>query len=252
MIMNKFLKYNSIFLFLFLITSPLAAQNATPDESGSNPQMLSVDEVIQKYLTALGGKARLQSVNDLSITMETSIQNLATRITFQKKRPNKLVTTVKSKGIEIRKEIFDGEKSVKFSQGQKIRGSAENNKLKKISSYMWPEMHFRELNMDIELLEETIIDGEEAYAIKVTMPDGTYPVFHYSKETGLKINEMHKSKNALGNEVWVATVYSDYRTVDGIEFPYRITLPVGSQEIVAKITSVKVDAGLSDRLFNIN
>ena len=47
------------------------------------------------------------------------------------------------------------------------------------------------------------------------------------------------------------TFYSDYKEVDGLKFPFKIIQSFGMQTIEMNVSSVKLNEGLKDSIFEI-
>jgi hypothetical protein len=87
------------------------------------------------------------------------------------------------------------------------------------------------------------VDGQQAYTLGITAPNGMVTNEFYSVESGLKLRT---SSDATGE-----ITYSDYREVEGVLFPMMLTIknPMLPVALEAKIISVKFNQALSDADF---
>ena len=80
------------------------------------------------------------------------------------------------------------------------------------------------------------------YRIEVTNPGGTKSFDYYSIQTGLKVRTISEGMTA---------VYKEYKSVDGIQFPYMMTQEAGGQSMSMEATSIQVNTGLSSDIFKL-
>lgn len=77
--------------------------------------------------------------------------------------------------------------------------------------------------------------------------------FWFSSKSGFLVRQQSEFKNAEGNEVRVAIRYSEYRAVDGLQYPhvqqFRITLAGRALEFRMKVKDVKHNEKFDDSIF---
>jgi len=83
----------------------------------------------------------------------------------------------------------------------------------------------------------------EAYKIEVTDPGGAPGYDYYAIETGLRIREDRIQQSPDG-EILQSTLLSDYREVDGILYPHRITISVGPQMLNGTVEFIGFNSGM--------
>ena len=87
------------------------------------------------------------------------------------------------------------------------------------------------------------VDGKDAYVVSVSSKSGSQFKEYFDVNTGLKV----KKESVVGNNP-TSTTYSDYKEVDGIQFPYKETIN-SRVEIPLQVTDVKINSGLKDEDF---
>jgi outer membrane lipoprotein-sorting protein len=97
---------------------------------------------------------------------------------------------------------------------------------------------------------KVVVDGKDAWRIRVTRPDGVVRYVDIDAATSLKLRwegELGEGENRKMN----ASLFSDYRTVGGYAFPFRIVSGVlggpSAQEIA--FDRVEVDPAIPDSDF---
>ena len=134
-----------------------------------------------------------------------------------------------------------GKDSVTLTQGGQSPALDETTKKElRENANPFPELNFFKEGYTTELTSIKNLEGTDAYEVKVTGPAGRVHLYYYSVETGLRIREVkHTSQGETSTE------FGDYREVSGIKFPWHIDDNQGQVDLDMKVTSVKVNSGLT-------
>ncbi len=233
--------------FLFLNTASVAQEGT--ENTFSIPEGVTAQSVIDKYIEVIGGAENIRSIEDRTTIMRGSVQGINITIISQLKLPNKFKQEVKAGGMD-QFIYFDGEKGVMLAAGNKIDITGpELEKLKYESTIPFMLM-LDELNITIELKGVEEIEGRKAYCIEFTSPDGSKWTQFFDVESGFKLKEVKEisSPQATFKQ---ETYFSDYKNIEGISYPYSIKQIVGMQTLEFRVSSIKINSGLSDEIFVI-
>ncbi len=187
-------------------------------------------QVIDNYITALGGKQKLEAVKTLSMKNTISVMGMDMEGKTVKK-DNKFKSTQTMMGQEM-VQMFDGEKGYANQMGQKIDFPADQVAKLKSSKII------EALGMDpakIKTVEKKQMDGKDYY---VLASDDTKSYFDV--KTGL----LEKSEGEKGT-----MTIAKYTDVEGIKFPEEMTLDAAGQEIKIKNSDIKINQPVSDDEF---
>lgn len=182
--------------------------------------MLGKQQEIQaKYLTALGGKEKIGSIQTLYTEMTTekgqtqigyqSTPNLALFI-LTDVASNKLVKVCNNGGITClaEKNITGSDTSFRL---QFVRPSNQTSPL------FNPLVFYQENKAKISLLEQVSIEQKECYVIKLEKDPRFYELFYIEKATyRLLMCQKRYSSGPDGAQIY----YSDYRFIDGVWFAF--------------------------------
>lgn len=215
----------------------------------------SGEEIIRDYIEALGGEALLQDIIDMSITMEGTIQGQPLTMIRKMRQPNKGAVVLKmsmgGQEMEIMNMKFDGSHYVRIMQGQEIPATEEDVEEAKLDFAMFPErLYLSEEGFTVEATSIKNINGEDAYEVKVTFPNGKEVTEYYSVESGLKLRESSTQEGRNGESMVLNQDFSDYRQVEGLMFPHRVSLPLGPMNVELNVTEVLINTGLNDSDFS--
>ena len=214
-----------------------------PDYSKVAPEGVTAQSVLQKYIEAVGGEAKLSAVNSLHIVGAANIQGMS--ITFEQKRTSKkqLLQDLKMGPNSIQKLALNVDKGYMTAQGQRMEFDAERVKALAIDAYPFYEIQM--VNSETIAFESTQkIDGKDAYGIQIT-PE---KIAFYDAESGLKVKEVTTATMG-GQTVESALMYENYKEVAGIKMPFLYKQAMGPQTVEIVISEIKFNEGVSDADF---
>lgn len=219
-----------------------ANKTEKPDYTKEIPEGTTAKAILKKYIDAIGGESKLKSIKSVYMNANGTMQGIAINLETKSTTENQYSLNMKMNGNSLMKQVFNGDNGFMIAQGQKIELPADAADLLKTESVPFPELLY--LNTpDIELQGIQDIDGEKAYAIKVSDTKINY----YSLESGLKIKSVSSMKSAGGNEQTLA--FKNYQEVSGILFPFTISQSLGPQSIDFKVEELKINEGVSEEDF---
>ncbi|MDF2553169.1 MAG: insulinase family protein [Chryseobacterium sp.] len=195
---------------------------------------VTVASVVDKYITAIGGKANLAKVSSYTMTASMSMQGQTIDFKTTKAQGGKELQIVSMGAMTLQKQMFDGKTGYSEQQGQKVQMTKEEIADNLKNTELFEELGFAK-SADYKLAGIEKIGGEDSYAIKTT--DKTY---YYSVKTGLKTGETETVK-AQGQEMTVPTVYSNYKDVAGVKMPYTITVNQMGMDMTMNVKSYEVN-----------
>jgi hypothetical protein len=207
------------------------------------PPGVSAADVIGKYFAAVGGKDKLMAVKDLQIVSESAVQGQKVIVTRKVLLPDDLMTDIElpdMNNMHALHLLIKGD-SVTYSQmGQNPTLDADAKRDAREDESPFPELEFSKQGYTTELTSIRNIDGKDAYELKVTLPSGRLFVYYYDVSTGLRVKLVKNQR-----EGQTVTMYSDYRDVNGILFPWHVDDNQGEIDLDMKVKSVKVNSGLT-------
>jgi hypothetical protein len=213
-------------------------------------QDLTADQIVNKYIDAIGGKAAWSKVNSLVMTgtVKTQGAELAIKMTVVDKKGMRQEFTLNGM---TGYQIITPDSGWNFSpfRGQKIPEPITADDLKQGQDQLDVQgnlIDYAAKGHKIELLGKDDVDGVEAYKLKETLKSGKEETIYIDPQSFLIIRDVTKQK-ANGQETEVKTDLSNYQKLpEGIVVPMSVKLPFGE----LTITDVKVNGNVDPNIFH--
>jgi len=193
----------------------------------------TADDVVEKYLAAIGGRAALEKLTSRSTTgtITLSLPNgpVSGSIEILNQRPNKSRTLTKldlsslGAGQVTREQRFDGTTGYVLDSMQGNR-EITGNQLENLKNAMFPAplLTYKERGATVELGGKEKVEGRDTYVLLLKPKTGSVVRHFIDAETYLPARIMVKFDTPETGEVEQTTDLSEYREVDGIKIPFTI------------------------------
>ena len=202
------------------------------------PAGMNASDVVDKYFTAIGGLDKIKTVKTILTSSDAKVQGMSINLTSKVSAPNKVVVVVSGMGQVLSKQVFDGEKGYAEQQGRKI-DLTDTQITEAKSKTLFKDETYKKGKLD----RIANLEGVNAYVIV----SGKTEVF-YNVKTGLKMKEVVTSK-ANGKETKTPTLFSDYKAVNGIKFPHKVSMSMGPMNLDFVVSKIMINEGVSDADF---
>lgn len=242
------MNYRILIPGLFILASiTLFSQEQTSTET--DPVNITAQGVINKYIYAIGGIDKFKSVMDRTTEMTGTAMNQPISIIVKQKYPDKLFQELKAGEIKQLLYYSNGKGTMVIGTEKTEIDKKELERLM-MDATMQLLLNPESFGVKTEFLGIECVDSVDCYAIKLTLPSGIRWFQFYSMETDLKFKETKEiqTKQGLFEQ---ETYFSDYRDVDGLKFPFAIKQHIGLQEIELTVTSIEINTGLDDSVFEM-
>ena len=216
-----------------------------PNEKPATPQLPTAEQVLAKYVEALGGEQAIRKVSSRLIVGKQDIPTgpggvipTPARMERYQKAPNLLLNVYRTDKYSI-SNGFDGF----FSWAQDAKGRVtqpvklEQIRAKRIADFYEPlNLKHAYSQMKVEGIEK--VNNRDAYVL-VGYPEENVPErLYFDTQTGLLLRKSTVVPTAAGNSPFQVD-YDDYRdTGSGVKYPFLIHMePAGSRtELIAHST----------------
>jgi hypothetical protein len=222
----------------------------------------TADEVVEKHLAAMGGRAALAKLTSQVASGTLAIQaqgaDLGGTIEIAKKAPNKSRTLMRIDlssvgGSEmVVDQRCDGKTAFASNslQGDReITGAQLQSMLN--ASFPSSLLNYKEAGAKVELLGRETAGAKPVLALQYTPASGPALKLYLDAETYLATRSVVKlSVPEAGGEVEQSTDVTDYRVVDGVQTPFLVTVSGAGQVLTITLAKVEYNVALDDAVFS--
>lgn len=215
----------------------------------------TADEVLDKHVTALGGADKIAALKTMDFEQSMSIQGmeLTSKSTYVVGKSFRNDISVMGQQIT---NVFDGDKGwmINPMAGGTTAQDMPAEALKAAKSTTEPPMFhlaYAKINKyPYELTGKEKYNGKDAFAIKLTRPEGVFS--YYVDAANYLLLGMKGTVSMQGQQAETTANYSDYKPVDGLTIPYtsEVTAPQIPGAITAKLTKVNLNGTVDPTIFN--
>ena len=220
----------AIFCAIFYSPSVVAQKTSDPVNKNISKSEITAQYVIDKYLDALGGKAKLEAIKSTITENTMTVQGMDIAM-VTKKMGNKFKSSQLVMGQSVI-QVFDGEKGYVDQMGTRtdLPESAIPD-LKKLRTV-------EALGFQADDYKDAIVEALNDHNYYVLVSDNSK--LYFDMKTGL----LYRTKKEMGD-----AIIKSYLTVAGVQFPEHIEVEGNGQKVTIKTTKVIVNSGVSDEDF---
>jgi zinc protease len=237
----------SVLAGLMLALSSSAFAQTTPKTAASP----TVDQVLDKYVDALGGRAAWKKITSRQSTgtIEVPAMNLSGTFQVIEKAPNRSLSTVVVAGANFR-EGFDGKMgwSDDPQNGVREQSGPELEETRRQADFYHP-LDLRQLYKKLTLTGTEKIGDRNTYVVEGATGTGDPDKMYFDTETGLALRVIGQHHAPEGVTV-VQEDLDDYRAVDGVKVPFSIRQTSADNVFTIKIAEVRQNLPIDDAQFS--
>lgn len=229
------------------VATPTLAQSAPataapkPEAKPAAATLPTVDQLLEKYVAALGGKEALEKVTSRVSKGSFEIPAMGASGAFEsvEKAPNQTATTIDIPGFGTLNIVFDGKNGYQKDPMQGLReASGAELAMMKLDAEMYGALKMKSLYKSLEVKSKEKVATGEAYLLVATPNEGSPVKLYFAADTYLLVRREAETDSPQGKMPTEATM-EDYRTVDGIKIPFVIKTNTPAVSFVVKVEEVK-------------
>ncbi len=213
------------------------------------PEGLSAEDVLNKYLEAIGGKEKIEKITSKISVYKGNVQGMDITVTITQKAPNKYYQMVDA-GVFQQKTVFDGEKGFSEAMGQKQPLAGEQLEGMKVQADLHAMLNYDKLGIKAELVGMEKVNGADAYKVTLDTPWGSKWTQYFDVATGFLVRQITPISTPQGS-FNQTTDFLDYKDVDGIKYPFKLSQQMGPQSIILTAEKIELNKDISDDLFKV-
>lgn len=211
----------------------------------------TADDIISKYVDAIGGKKKISAIESLVVKGTMEMQGMEGTMT---------TTTLSGKGVLIEVDMMGSRvvSCITENEGWTINpfmgGSTPEDLPREAydqAKYQLviggPFINYKELGFKAELAGQGTVGDAKAIIVKFTSPEGDVSEHYFDPESGYLIRSVEGG--AMGDNI---TTFSNYKGSDGFLTPHSVEVSAegGQAHIYLTTDEVVVNAGVEASAFD--
>ena len=226
------------------------ARGQAPTQAPSAAPLPSVDQILNRYVEAAGGRAAWLKLTSrvTTGTIDVLSANASGTIELSEKAPDRILSEIRISGILFR-QGFDG--TVGWSDdpqnGLHEQTGVELAEARRDADFYHP-LDLRKLYTRLTVVDMEKVNDRDAYKVEAEIPDDAPDEIYFDAASGLPARVLNHRHTPQGVIDFVED-FDDYREVDGIKRPYIIREVSGEQVVTIHVTQVRHNVLLDDSVF---
>jgi outer membrane lipoprotein-sorting protein len=257
--MNAMKRIALMLAFALMATMSVAAQEKKTEAPKADAKpaapaagLPTVDEILDKYVKASGGKEAIQKQTSRTTkgTFEIESMGMTGPIQMYAKAPNKSAMVIEIPNVGTFNEVFDGTKawSANPMSGLREKSGAELAAQKRDSDFYQP-INLKSQYSKMIVKGKEKVGASEAYVIEATPAEGGPEKLYFDAASGLLVRQDAERESEQG-KIAVEIYYEDYKEVDGVKVAHTLKQVTPMFSMTLKLTEVKHNTPIDDAKFN--
>ena len=214
-------------------------------------QAQTVDEIIDKHVAALGGKDVISKVNTIYTESTLDVMGNSASTTSYLVNGKGFKNEIDFQGQTIVQVVTDkGGWQVNPLMGAAEPAAMSDDEFKAAKNSIYiggPLVDYKNKGFNVELAGK---DGAN-FLVKATSPDKVVSTFSIDP-TSFMIVKATTSGNVQGQDINIATTFSDYRKTDvGMMVPYKTETDLGQFVLSYVINKIEVNKDIDPKVFDM-
>ena len=251
---NKPLPFVPLLLACLISTQLCCARGtltqAEPTPSPSPTEQAQIEQILQRYEQAIGGKEALDALTSYRLKATFTFPGMAGTLEAWRKEPLKTLSVTHFPRIGTLKKGFDGEtRWVQTPAGTfSESGSQEIAELEREAD-AYSAGKIRAFFDTLKLEHKAWLSGRDVYVIEGKPAKGPAEKLFFDVENGLLLRwDMARRRQDRGT-VWVKIHFDDYRDVGEVKLPFKMRFAFEQFNFNVQVNEVEHNIEIDDAIF---
>lgn len=212
-----------------------------------------VDQILAKYVQALGGQAAYEKVTTRAMkgTVEIPDDNITGAAQVVAKAPGSFRLTMDIPGYGVIETVLDGDSGWEKNPDSGTHAMSKTDlTVAQRDHHFYREMRLKELYPKMETAGVYRVGGSTMYVVEATPAAGPSEKLYFDAETGLLVKRDFERVTLEDGIVQYEMLLRDYRDVDGLKLPFTIEQRAPDNTMIFRFAEIKNNAPLADAAFS--
>jgi len=235
----------------FAVITTIGSFAADARTNRNQQKLPSADEIISKYVEAIGGEKAIKGQTSRLQKGSISIAeaNLSGTVEMYEKAPNKTAAVINLEGFGLVQESYDGKTGWSKDPQMGLRDK-EGGELTaaKLDSEFYKPVKLKELYPKLVVKGTEKVGDKDTYVVEATPAEGSVETWYFDTKTGLLVRQDSERDTPMGKQK-IQTFLEDYKKFDGINLPSTIRQVTPQFTAAIKITEVQHNVAIDEAKF---
>jgi hypothetical protein len=216
-------------------------------------QAPSVDEILDRYVKAVGGKDAIGKVTSrvMKGTLENSDDGTTSPAEVFAKAPGKYASSVNLGDAGMALEGWNGDAGWGKDPDSGLHDMDKSTQMAAKRDYdFYREIRLKELFPKMSLIGKMKVDDRDAYIVEAAAADGGAEKLYFDVESGLLVRRDFERVNIDDGIVLYEVDYEDYKDVEGLKLPSTLRRKTPDYALTFRFTEIKQNVPIEDAKFN--
>ncbi len=221
-----------------------------PNFNQSKEAMPTVDQLLDKYVAALGGKDALEKVKTRTIKAARAVNDAAPIAEeVYAKAPDKMLV-VTSFPQALVSTGYNGASSWTLGgRGETSVHQDELEQFKRDAQFLFQPAKIKEIYKELSVAGIDKINDKEVFVVRAAMPSGARERLYFDKQSGLLVRRFAATPTIIGAYP-VQIDYEDYRAIEAVKIPYTMRWSIPGRIWTRKVINVRQNTAIDDAKFD--
>ncbi len=231
----------------------VASETSLPQKIASQPQPIIADlptvrQILDRYVSALGGAEAIGRIFSRVEKADSESENQTTSVEVLMEEPEKRVV-IRHLSAGDALTVFDGQAGWIRFPGRPTRGmqDGEVEDARMDADLQFP-LHIQELFPALSVQYPEKINGRDAYVLLGVRDHEPLVKLCFDAQSGLLVRLVRYTQSPLGLDP-TQIDYADYREVDGVQIPFRITTAEPDSVVTLQVQNVQQNVAIDESRF---
>jgi hypothetical protein len=213
----------------------------------------TVDQILDKYIAASGGRAAIEKVTSISAKGTIDIPDVGATGTVEllQKAPDKALTTVDLGPLGVQHDGFDGTIgwADDMQNGLRQKSGDELTEAKRAAIF-GRELKMKTVYPTMTVKGHEAVNGKDAYIVEATPASGAAATLYFDAASGLMIRQI-VTRSSPGGAIEVDVTFSDFRDIEGVKRPFAVRQQTAMFTATIKFSEIKQNTPIDDAVFKM-
>jgi hypothetical protein len=231
---------------------PMLPASLPAGEAKAAEPLPTVDQVLDKYIQAMGGRAALEKQKSRVMKgSQVMADGTAIPLETYQAAPDKVVSILTTPKQGVMMSGYNGQVGwVKNQRGQHDLSGAQLADMKRGADF-YGDLKLKEIFPGLEVVDREKVGDRDAYVLASQVSPTRIEKLYFDAQTGLLLRSLSITQTMLA-PIPDQTDFEDYRDVDGVKLPFTIRQSAvdARNGWTRKYTEIKQNVPIDDTKFN--